>query len=169
MKHTRSHRIPPIVAGLLALFIAMPASAQYVWLDHNNVRNYSDKPPPASIPASRVLKTPRTKASSSAAQAPAGATPNGAPASATQQKPVAGKSEADKKKEQAEKDKKAAEATKQAETKAKNCEKAREYQRNLDSGQRIARMGKNGERSVLTDEQRAQEQQEVQKMLDECK
>jgi len=169
MKHARSFKIPAITAGILSIFLALPASAQYIWLDKNNVKNYSDKPPPATIPASRILKTPRNKTAipaPTAAQASASAAANGAPTA--QQKPPAAKSEADKKKEQAEKDKKAAEQAKQAEAKAKNCERAREHQRTLSSGQRLMRTNEKGERVVLSDEQRAQEQQEAQRVLDEC-
>lgn len=38
--------------------IALPAQAQYVWLDARGVRQFSDRPPPPSVPDSRILKGP---------------------------------------------------------------------------------------------------------------
>lgn len=170
MEPTLSRSLLSVAAGLMALCLALPACAQYIWLDKNNIKNYSDKPPPPSVPQSRILKTPRAKTISAATDVPSA---NGVSASAAQQKPATAddKNAADKKRkeEQAAKDKKAADEAKQAEVKAKNCERAREYQRTLSSGQRLIRADKKGERSFLSDEQRAQEQQEVNRVLEGCK
>lgn len=159
-------RIPlqHLAAAMLALTVlqsAGPVYAQYVWVDEKGVKQYSDMPPPPSVPASRILKQP------GAASQPTEPSPTN-----TRQEP----STADKnvefrkrKAEQAEKEKKAAEEARLAAEKSKNCERAREYQRALESGERISRTATNGERSFLTDEQRTQELNEARRIVQECR
>lgn len=159
MKHSR---FPKLGAALCALCLSSAAFAQYVWLDEKGTKQFSDMPPPPTVPSSRILKQP-----------------NGSPApaqdsTATTPKPemTAAERNADfrkRKAEQAEKEKKAADEAKAAEEKAKNCERARDFQRSLESGERIARTDKNGERSFLTDEQRAQELREAKRVLADCR
>jgi hypothetical protein len=71
--------------------------------------------------------------------------------------------------EHAEKEKKAADEAKRAADKAQSCDRARAYQRALDSGQRMANTDQNGERYYLSDEQRAQEVQATGNILNDCK
>jgi len=156
---------------LLAVGSVAPALAQYVWLNEKGVKQYSDMPPPPSVPASHILKQP-----SGSALQPANDEP---PASAQTESEVSPKPpmttaerNADFRKrhaEQAEKEKKAAEQVKAAAEKAKNCQRAREYQNALASGGRIAHTNQNGERSFLTDDQRAQELHDVNHVLQQCK
>jgi hypothetical protein len=150
------------LSALTALCLAGGAFAQYVWLDEKGVKQYSDRPPPASVPTSRILKQP-----------------GGVPALSSETTTPAPKAEMSiseknaefrkRKAEQAEKEKKATEEAKVAAEKAKNCERAREFQRSLESGERISRTDKNGERSFLTDEQRDRELRDTRRILDECK
>ena len=156
------------VAILLAS-CAGAALAQYVWLNEQGVKQYSDKPPPASVPNSKILKAPR------------GAVQLGAPAKAaeateidaTKKTPATtAEMNADfnkRKMEKAEKDKESEQKAKLAADKAKNCEKVRNYKRVLDSGERISHMDPSGERSFITDEERAQETRTNNRMLDDCK
>jgi len=162
--------------ALLTLFLSAPVFAQYVWIDANNVRHYSDKAPPSSIPDSRILKTPQssgktgvsyetvTKAPESKDEAPHAAAPRTpqtlADMNAGYQK---------RKMEQAEKDKKAEQEAKAAEDRAKTCETARIHQKTLESGIRVGQTDKNGNRSILNDEERARELQEVRRIIDKCK
>jgi len=152
------------VAALLCMGIAGVAHAQYVWLDEKGVKQFSDMPPPSSIPASRILKQPRGIVS---ATAPAEShLPEVRPPMTTAEK------NADFRKrqaERAEKEKKSAEEARVASEKAKNCERTQEYHRALESGERISRTDKNGERSFLSDEQRAKELKESRRVLEECK
>ncbi|HYD60055.1 MAG TPA: DUF4124 domain-containing protein [Noviherbaspirillum sp.] len=155
-------------AAAAAVFIPFSASAQYVWIDEKGTKQFSDMPPPASVPSNRILKqpggTPALKASQEASEekpsAPARAEPTIAERNADFRK---------RKAEQAEKEKKAAEEAAHVADKAKNCDRAREYQRTLDSGERIARLDKNGERAYLSDEQRLQESRDNRRVLDDCK
>lgn len=160
---------------LIAAAIALPAfatplgaSAQYVWVDEKGTKQFSDMPPPGSVPASRILKQP-TRATSAT---PSPETAGDKPVSGARTEPTIAEKNAEfrkRKTEQAEKEKKAAEDATHAAEKSKNCERAREYQRTLDSGERIARLDKNGERSYLSDEQRAQESRDNRRVLDDCK
>jgi hypothetical protein len=148
------------------------ALAQYVWLDEKGVRQYSDQPPPASVPNSHILKQPgavvqpAVSAMSSNEQAStAGAATSQAPMTMEER-------EADfrrRRAEQAEKEKKVAEEARQAANRKKNCQRARAYHQALASGERISRTGDNGERSFLTDEQRERELRETRAVLNECK
>lgn len=163
-------RIKQIVLAVALAGIAGAASAQYIWLDEKGIKQYSDMPPPASVPKKRILKEPGNVqpsfSSAESAEKPTNAdTPPAAPMTTAEKNAEFNKRRA----EQAEKDKKAAEEAKFAAEKAKNCERAREYQRTLSSGARIARTDKNGERTFLTDEQRAAEAREAQRILDDCK
>lgn len=165
------HVIPvkKLATSLVLLAFASAAWAQYVWIDERGVKQFSDQPPPASIPKARILKQPGGFAASpspSEAAAPAG-TSNAAPKA-----PLStAERNADfmkRRAEQAEKDKKAADEAQAAKDKAKNCEKTRKYQSALASGQRIGTVGQNGELVILNDEQRKREMQEASRILDNC-
>ncbi len=143
---------------LAALFTSpTEAAAQWKWRDAQGQIQYSDRPPPPGVLDKDILGRP--SGSARAAQA----LPT-APAPAASAAPLPGlkasdpELEARKRKAEAEKDaaKKAADAE-QAKTRAANCERARSYQRSLDSGMRIARTNASGEREILDDAARAQE------------
>ena len=152
--------------ALLGAFMAS-ASAQYIWLDEKGVKQFSDMPPPPSIPASRILKQPgSSRPASDGAQQE---TPANTPSSAPQ---TLGERNADfrkRRQEAAEKEKKAAEEAKQTADRAKNCERAQDYVRSLESGERISYTDKNGERNFLTDEQRASEMRDARQTLQDCR
>jgi hypothetical protein len=179
MKSNRLNRCCISLAAVAAISLTTAAFGQYVWLNENGIKHYSDTPPPPSVPKNRILKQPG-KASSPMPQAiftPAEAVANvekNVPAFATKEKApmttAEKKTDFDKRRiEQAEKEKKAAEQEKLAADKSKNCEQARAFQRTLDSGQRLARSDKNGERYYVSDAERAKEAQEARRVLDDCK
>lgn len=149
-----------ILRGLACMlaFAALPALAQHVWLDEKGVRQYSDQPPPAGTPASRILQRPGLRpAAPATAPAPGG--------------PTLAERNADFEKrriERAEREQKEAEQAALEKEKSRNCEQARGYGRALANGGRIARTDANGERSYLTDAQRADEMARVQRVLDQC-
>lgn len=158
------------VAILLA-GCASAAMAQYVWLNDKGVKQYSDTPPPASVPNSKILKSPHGSAQ---ANAPAKAVEETAKEGDTAKKApqTIAEKNADynkRKMEQAEKDKETAAKEKLAADKKKGCEQAVNYKRVLDSGERISRMDKSGERSYMTDEERAQETRNNNRIMEDCK
>lgn len=173
MNPIRPKSIFSIVALAAACTLGSTALAQYVWLDGGGIKQYSDMPPPASVPASRILKTPASAhASPSPAAAPASVeTEPASSAKSSKAPPTLADKNADfikRRSEQAEHDKKAAEQERIAGEKSKACDRARQYQQNLTSGMRIASTNKNGERVFLDEAQRAKEMQEAKNVLKDC-
>ena len=139
-------------------------------------------PPPASVPSNRIVKAPGV-AMRAASSAQPGSVANGASENGVASAPVAAADKAKsprttaeknmdvqrRKVEQAEKDKKTAEEKQLAADKSKKCDRARDYQEALDSGQRIAHTDKNGERAYMSDAQRAQETTDNRRILGDCK
>ncbi|RBA24207.1 DUF4124 domain-containing protein [Herminiimonas fonticola] len=147
------------------------ALAQYVWLNERGVKQYSDTPPPASVPNSKILKSPKGSTQASAPAKAADETASEGDVAKKAPETIAEKN-ADynkRKTAQAEKDKEAEQKAKLAADKKKNCEQASNYKRTLDSGDRISLRDKSGERSYMTDEERAQETRNNNRVLDECK
>jgi hypothetical protein len=165
-------------SGLKRFTVALVLSAcagaawsQYVWLNEKGVKQYSDTAPPASVPNSKILKTPKGSTVASAPAQPVqqidkdGDTAKKAPQTLAEKNADFQKRKA----EQAEKDKEAEAKAKQAADKKLNCERANNYKRVLDSGERISRMDKSGERAYMSDEERAHESRENKRALEECK
>jgi hypothetical protein len=160
--------------GLLAA-LAFPATgfAQYAWVDDKGVKQYSDRPPPSDTPASRILRQPGG-VPKAAAEEPAQATEQSAASSSAAPKaPLTSfEKNVDFKKRQAEREereKKSMEKEQLAQEMTNNCNRARDYQRSLDSGERIARLEKSGERVFLSDDQRSQEVRDNRRILEKCK
>lgn len=155
-------------ACALLAALGTPAIAQYIWLDEKGVKQYSDMPPPASVPASRILKQPGAPlpASQQSRQEATDTVPStGAPAPTLAEQNAAFKK---RQQEAGEKEKRAAEQARLAAEKAKNCDRSREYLRSLESGERITRTDMAGERSFLTDEQRSAEIHDAREALANC-
>lgn len=134
------------------------ALAQHVWLDTKGVKQYSDMPPPAGTPASRVLQSPGLRATAPAVDQPAA--PSVAERNAAFEK---------RRIEQAEREAKEGEQARTVADNARNCDKARAYQRTLANGERVSKLDKNGERTYLTDQDRGQEMAAAQRVLAQCK
>lgn len=172
MKTTwQKYKLKPALLAC-ALGFAVPAMAQYVWLNENGTKQYSDMPPPSSVPDKRIIKAPGNSLPKNSAKAPEGGT---APDAAASTKPGAVMTTAERnadfqkrKLEQAEKDKKESEDSKSKADKSKNCERARNYQRVLESGQRISQTDKDGERTFMGDDERDHESQEAKRIVDQC-
>lgn len=153
-----------------ACTLATSAYAQYAWIDNNGSKQYSDMPPPPSIPANRILKTPYSAPTVTPAAASAGEI-DAATTAKTKAPPTLAEQNAEfnkRRAEQAEREKKAAEQTRLAAEKAKSCDRARQYQKTLASGVRIVSTDQKGERVYLDDKQRGQEQQEINSALKNC-
>lgn len=157
---------------LVALLASLPgaAAAQYAWIDANGVRQYSDLPPPPSVPEARILKGMPGRGSANAA--PAAAAVPASPAENAKGGNSLSEKNAEflkRRAEQAEKEKKAAAEEKLAADRARNCERAQGYLRILESDRRVAHIASNGERAFLTDEQRARELSEARRAVRDCK
>lgn len=147
-------------AAVLCLLLASVAQAQWKWKDGSGRVQYSDTPPPRSVPDKDILQRPAA-AARAALPAPTAASAASAPADAAASAPAVGvDADLEKRKreaEAAEAAKRKAEETRIAAEKADNCQRARVYLRTLDDGQRITRTNARGEREFLDDQQRAAE------------
>lgn len=180
MKHSQFRLL---ACALLAAACAAPALAQapYIWVDEKGMKQLSDQPPPPSVPPERILRQPRN---AQVAPAPAG---TGDPA-ATAAAPTAdsGKTDADGKPkrpptlaernadfgkrqaEAAEAGQKAAQEAAQKSAQDARCDSARSNQMALDSGIRMSSFDKDGQRTFLTDAQRAERSKQNKAILAGC-
>ncbi len=170
---------------LIGLILAAAAAhAQYQWVDKDGRHVFSDRPPPADVPAKNVLTQPKgarapqaTAAVGPSASASA-SEPASAAAGAAAARPAASaaggvdKALEEKKKQNdaAEAARKKAEEDRVAAARAENCKRARSAKATLESGMRMARVNDKGEREVLDDAQRATELQRVNAIIaSDCK
>ncbi len=169
---------------VLALVCVVPtvASAQWQWIDSAGKKVFSDQSPPPDIAEKNIVRRPGGGSPrvtfpqgtpSAAADTPE---PGTAPAPATAAsgaRPSGVDKELEekaKKAEEAEKAKRAAELQKVAQAKAENCNRARQSKATFDSGIRVARLNAQGEREIIDDKARAEEQQRLQTVIaSDCK
>lgn len=149
--------------AFLALVCCAPllASAQWLWLDKDGKKVFSDRPPPSDIAPNRILKEPGARGKP-VDTAPVAAAPATAAPAATAALPAAsgkdkGLEEKRKQAEAAEAERKKAEEAKVAAVRADSCNRAKASKASFDSGMRIARVNEKGEREILDDAQRAVE------------
>lgn len=155
MKNSTSFVLWAGLALTLGLASALPAAAQWKWKDSAGKVQYSDRPPPASVPERDILQRPSN--ARSIAPPPAA---DAAPATATAASPAGVDKDLEARRRQEEQDREAkarAEKERIAQVRAENCARARNYMQTLDSGVRIARTNAKGEREFLGDEARAAE------------
>jgi len=175
----------------LGLLSAGAAFAQWQWLDQYGRKIYSDKPPPDSVPESKILHgangQPYVPAAKAAKEEQAhmvnsptygfqsADTPKAkasAPAAASKASSAAGaeKSAKDAAKAKAEQAAKEAEAKRQEQERmAQNCVQLKNNLATIDSGQRLASLDASGNRVVMDDSQRAAERKRTQDLMVENK
>jgi len=153
------------VLALLALGALATANAQvYCWNTKDGKRQCGDTPPPG------VKATAIGGASAPAAPAPAAPDPSGKAAKKGPLTPAEQEQEFRKRQMEAQKSReKEQQAQAQAKAKEENCERARAALRTLESGQRIARTDKDGERYYMDEQQIAQEAERARQVVQkEC-
>ena len=167
-----------LILALAGASFALSAMAQWQWIDKDGRKVFSDRAPPADIPAKNILKQPGHKA----AAAPTFSDLPPASASAASSAPAVTASapklpvkdvalEASKKKAEEEAAaKKKAEEEKREKTLAENCERAKKSLAPMQSGVRISTLNAKGEREFMSDEARAAETKRIQAVIDsDCK
>lgn len=161
--------------GALAL-ISSSAFAQYVWINDKGVKQFSDKPPPTSVPRSKILKAPHMSSlKNSSTVNEESSTPEKSNLTELEKlekpKTVANKNEDfnKRKQEREEAEKKSLDEQKLKAENQKQCERAKSYQRSLEGGVVITSTNKKGERIILNEAQRAQELADAKKTTSECK
>jgi len=173
--------MPYRALGATLLFLAATAAqAQYVWIGPGGTRQYSDRPPPPGTPASKIIKAPG-RANPELAPTPAlpSTTPVEGTATDPAAKPVPPKGPPTLAEQEAayrarakardEANLKAQEEAQRARQLAERCKAARETQAQLASGTRIARYGQDGQKSYMTDAERAARAAQVNQALQDCR
>lgn len=163
MKNSTSRTLLACLGLALGLASALPAAAQWKWKDSAGKVQYSDRPPPSTVPERDILQRPSNVRSF----APAPVTePPASPAAAASAPGVDKDLEARRRaEEQARQAKEKAEKDKVAQARAENCARARNYMQTLESGVRIARTNAQGEREILGDEARAAEAARTRELI----
>lgn len=160
-------RLLRLVMVLLICCLAMPAQAQWKWRDKDGRVTASDLPPPRGIPDKDIVQRPPEVRRAPAAAATATATAANAAAAASAPKgPLEREVEARKlAAEQQQAAKAKADEERLVAQRAENCRRARSHLAALDSGQRIARVNDKGEREVIDDRMRADEQRQAREVI----
>jgi len=143
---------------IIACLVALPSAAQWVWMDHDGRKVFSDRAPALDIPEKDILKRHGAVQTRTDSQAtgkaevsplqPAVSKPLGLDPKLAERKAKA---------DQAEAAKRQAEDAKVAQAKAENCDRAKLAQVSLQSGSRISRMNPQGEKEFMDDAARSAE------------
>lgn len=152
-------------------FTVQAAQAQYVWIDANGIKQFSDRSPPASVPDKNILKTPGGQRDASFANDQARPSSREADPRRRDAPTLAERDAAFRKRaaEKSEQDKKAALEERARSEADQRCAAARDYKAQLDAGIRIGTVGKGGERGFMGDAERAAANTKVNKSLAGCR
>ena len=153
-----------LAAGAL-LALAGMANAQYVWVDQKGMKQFSDQPPPSSVPLKNILRAPAKPALNDAVddmtRKPAAAAAS-APMSVVERDADFRKRAKDK----ADADAKSATAAADQALKKSNCDAARARVADLATGKRIR--DNTPQRAFLDEPARAAKMAEAQQVLSQC-
>jgi Domain of unknown function (DUF4124) len=143
-----------LLCALVGALISAPSQAQWKWRDAQGQVQYSDRPPPHSVPPRDILQRP-------AAARPSVSTPSAVTAASSPESAASGPRTVDpelnaRRRDAEATERKAADA-KLARERAESCARARDYLRTLESGMPIARVNAQGERTSLGDNERRAE------------
>ncbi len=179
-----------MLAMLLWLsLLCMPVAAQWMWRSADGRVNASDRPPPPGVAEKDIIKRPQADtrrqlsatggdraaaraggvaadAASAPPLSPAGAASAAARAASAPATPL--EKEAQARKLAAEREKAAktkADEDRQAAARASNCRNARGALAAVESGTRLVRTNEKGEREVLDDRGRSEEQRRAQEAI----
>ena len=170
--------------------LALPALAQWQWIDKDGRKVFSDRAPPADVAEKNILKQPGAKPGTAHGAAPAASADTGmdvtsaavatTPAlkASAPEKPGAPKltgkdAQLEARKKQADEEaaaKQKQEDEKQAKAKADNCARAQKGLVTMQSGVRISVSNAQGEREFMDDKAKTVEIKRLQGIADsECK
>jgi hypothetical protein len=170
----RTRRLAALAIATVAAVYVSGAAGQWAWKEDSGRVVYSDRPPPANIKSTQILRQPAVAAPTPAPQpvAPGGAAADGerpaaAPTASSAPKSIAERDMEFRKRQQerADGDRKAQEEQQKSAAKAAECERARGYLRSLEDGVRISRTDASGNREYLDDAQRAAESERTRKAI----
>ena len=154
-----------IATGLLCL--ATSSMAQWQWVDRSGRKVFSDRPPPAEVPARNIVKRPGnasvpiTIVSNDGDAAPDTAKPaaDAAPqAAASAPRPTAAQQKQQQEEEARQTAQRKAEEARIAKAKEENCQRARTALATLKTGVRLSTVNAKGEYAVMDANARATEE-----------
>lgn len=162
--------IRTVMWAIAGCALAIPALAQWQWLDRDGRKVFSDRPPPGDIAQKSILKEPGARALNPAPGAVAVMPAPAAVAPVTEAKAsrprLSGKDaelEARKKEAEArEETTKQADAEQRSKAMQDNCERAQRGQATLKSGVRITLTNARGESEFMDDAARSVETKRLQ-------
>jgi Domain of unknown function (DUF4124) len=163
----------PALASIAALIAAAAAlaplhAATWKWKDSAGRIQFSDIPPPATVPDKDILSRPTTAVSRAPAPAAANTPPVPTPTKtdASTGPRTDPEIEARRKKAASDQDtQKKVQDEKDALVRAENCKRARGHLASLEDGIRLVRTNEKGEREVLDDKGRAEEMQRARSTI----
>jgi Domain of unknown function (DUF4124) len=157
-----------LAVALLSICTALPALAEWQWLDTDGKKVFSDRSPPPGTPEKNILKRPGVAPVPVSPHTVDGTEAVAAPAVPVAAPKVSGKdAQLEARKKLADDEattKKKTEEGKVAKAKAENCESAKRYLTTLDSGVRIATVNAKGEREIMEDSQRVEAKKRTQEI-----
>ncbi len=151
--------------ALAAVLLATPALAgTWQWRDASGRMVYSDQPPPADVPVSRIVRAPAPAPAQGGGAQPATAAAAAVPAASGS---WVEKEQASRKRalEREEAERRQAAEREQAARNVRACEEARGALRTLDSGLRVSYVDERGERQILDDAARARRAEAVRQEI----
>lgn len=162
----------PLAVATLLTTMSLSADAQWRWRDKAGQVNASDRAPPRDVPDKDILSRPgidpRRAAPAPVVAAASGAAEGTTPAAAPSAPTTTLEREVQARKRAAEQEQSAkakAEEERLTTQRGENCRAARNHLTALESGQRIARTNDKGEREVLDDKGRADEQRRAREVV----
>lgn len=153
--------------------------AQYQWIDRNGQMVFSDQPPPASVPLSRILRVGDPVAAPSKPNTPSAnvseqvsldrakpkAAKQAARSSVSEQMLAFNKRRAKRKQDR----RKQVKQAKQAKASAKSCKRMQASKEQLDSGRRLRTRNKQGVMAPMTETERFAQAKALTKRLKKCR
>lgn len=127
---------------------SVPAMAQWQWIDGQGHKVFSDRAPPADIPAKNILRQPGG-GSAKAVTAEAAPAPAAAPKPAAEQGVDKGLQEQKRKQEAQEAEKVQADKAKREQQRQENCNRAKQAKGTLNSGRLLSSVNAKGERGFM--------------------
>jgi hypothetical protein len=153
-----------LLCALVGALISPPSQAQWKWRDAQGQVQYSDRPPPHSIPPRDILQRPAAVRVNERNVPAAAEASSPAPAASG---PRTIDPELNARRREAEAAERKAADDKLARERAESCARARDYLRTLESGLPIARVNAQGERTTLGDNDRRTELNRARSVITE--
>ena len=151
---------------VLVCCLALPVQAQWKWRDKDGRVTASDLPPSRDVPDKDIIQRPPDVRRAPARPDPAASAASALGQAAAPKGPLEREVEGRKlAAEQQQAAKAKADEDKLRAQRAENCRRAKSHLAALDSGQRIARVNDKGEREVIDDRARADEQRQAREVI----